>query len=334
MSSASYLEEIPRAEPGLLIDNKIIIFDSLDFLTTHTFSFDLSKDWDTSTPEFIKIDNSGSAPMFYLTAFSAQKKDNHSVIYAFGGGIPNNGNRSDLIVTDDFYKIDVSTSPFSFLRVDSSLQARSSLSSVIDDKGKLYIWGGNTQYIDKTMYIFDTFGSTWNQILPSSGYVPDQRKRYSSTFNDGKIYYIGGTYLNHEVADIRQILIYDTSNKNSPWSLKTATNETKISNRLDHAAVLAPDNRSIIIFSGITTLNYSLDYRLSDYLITLNLETFELSELKTLNQPSFYDIPFRSTAIIYNNFMIVAFGLYGTKSPTRKLVKLLDLSQKDYIWVD
>ncbi|CAG8655431.1 10481_t:CDS:2 [Ambispora gerdemannii] len=142
------------------------------------------------------------------------------------------------------------------------------------------------------MHIFDTFGSTWNQILPFSSYVPDQRKVCSSTFKDGKIYYVGGVYQTDKVIDIREILIYDTSNENSPWSLKIATNITNISNRFFHSAVL--DN--IIIFGGTKEFsdsrNSSLDYTLNDYLISLNLETFELSELKTLNKPSIYDIPY------------------------------------------
>ncbi|CAG8490269.1 806_t:CDS:2 [Ambispora gerdemannii] len=317
--------EIYSADPGVLIDEKIIVFDSYDFTNaTITFYLDLSKNWTTSEPEFKEISNSDSAPKFYLTAFSAQKKDDHSLIYAFGGKIPNKGNISDLIATDGFYKIDVSTTPFSFSPLGSPLEARCCMSSVIDNKGKLYIWGGLTNRIDKTMYIFDTFGSRWKQILPSSGYVPDQRKVYSSTFLDGKIYYVGGAYRTDKVVDIREILIYDTSNEVSPWSLKTATNKTKISNRFAHSAVLE--------FPSLR--NSSLDYNLYDYLITLNFETFGLSELNTLNEPSIADIPYYSTAIVYNNYMIVAFGAYGTKNPTRELVKLLDLSQKNYIWVD
>ncbi|CAG8530636.1 10261_t:CDS:2 [Ambispora gerdemannii] len=332
-------DEISGAETGILIDNKVIIFDSYDFRNATTaFSLDLSKNWTTFTPGFTAIDNLVSAPTFYFTAFSAQKKDNHSVIYAFGGRIPINGNFSNFNYTNKFYKIDVNPSSFSFSPLDSPLQARSSVQSVIDDQGKLYIWGGYT-YIseDKAMYIFDTFDSTWNQILPS-GYVPDQRKLYTSTFKDGKIYYIGGAYRTSEVADIRQILIYDTLKNASPWSSMMATNKTEISNRIFHSAVLAPDNISIIIFGGMkefyNSRNSSLDYTLYDYLITLNLEQFEFSELKTLNKLSIDDIPARHAAIIYNNFMIVAFGIYETTNPTRKLVKLLDLSQKEYNWVD
>ncbi|CAG8614534.1 12031_t:CDS:2 [Ambispora gerdemannii] len=306
MSSAYSLEKLVSAEPGVLIDNKIIIFDSYDFPNATTaFSLDLSKDWTTFTPEFTEIGNLVSAPLFFLTAFSAQKKDSHSVIYAFGGRIPINGNFSDYTYTKDFYEIDVNTSSFSFSPLNSLPQARSSMSSVSDDKGKLYIWGGYTHYIDKTMYIFDTFDSTWKQI-------PDQRQAYSSTFNDGKIYYIGGAYRNDKVVDIREILIYDTLNNTFPWSSKMATNKTTISNRIFHSAVLAPDNRSIIIFGGRKNFAYStsrsIDVNLYDYLITLNLETFELSELKTLSKPSIYDIPTCHTAIIYNNFMIVALG--------------------------
>ncbi|CAG8559415.1 13315_t:CDS:2 [Ambispora gerdemannii] len=321
-------EEIKNAGAGVLIDNKIIIFDSIDFTNTHAFSLDLSKDWTTTTPEFT-IYNLVSAPTFITTAFSAQIKGDHAVIYAFGGNIPKNGNFSDLIYTNDFYKIDVNTSPFSFLRVDSGdIAPKARASSVIDEKGKLYIWGGITaldEYttVDKYMYIFDTFDSTWRKILPS--YVPAQRSQYTSTLKDGKIYYIGGFYSDHidyAKADIRQILIYDTLNDTSPWSLKTATNKTNISDRFGHSAVLAPDNRSIIIFGGLKvfsdTRTGSPDEDIKDYLITLDLETFELSELKTQNKLNIDDIPGGHTGVIYNNFLIVTFGAYPTKSVTRK----------------
>ncbi|CAG8632778.1 1463_t:CDS:2, partial [Ambispora gerdemannii] len=243
----------------------------------------------------IRIYNSDSAPRFDLTTFSTQKKDNHSVVYAFCGKIPNNRKFSDLIDTNDFYKIDVSTLPFSFLRVDSPPQAQCCMSSVIDNKGKLHIWGGRTNTLDRSMYIFDTFGSTWNQILPS-GYVPDQRKAYSATFKDDKFIILEASI------KLMKLLIFDN-------------------NRFAHSAVIAPDNRSIIIFGGITTFNTSIEYTLYDYLISLNLETFEFSELKTLNKHSIDDIPIRHTAIMYNKFMIA-------------YIKLLNLSQKDYVWVD
>ncbi|CAG8537542.1 8671_t:CDS:2, partial [Ambispora gerdemannii] len=213
-------------EPGIFIDNKIILFDSLDFgiNKTKTFSLDLSVNWTTLAPAFTKIGKPLKVLTFRRTAFSALKKNNRSLIYAFGGAIPVNESDWNLgIIVNDFYQIDVeSFSISSVISEGITPSERCDLSSIFDDKGKLYIWGGYTRgaISDQAMHIFDTFDSTWNRILPS--HVPIQRAFYSVTFRDGKIYYIGGTFANtDECVDIHEILIYDTLNTNdNPWTIR------------------------------------------------------------------------------------------------------------------
>ncbi|CAG8667480.1 9362_t:CDS:2, partial [Ambispora gerdemannii] len=168
--------------------------------------------------------------------------------------------------------------------------ARVNIDSIFDDKGKLYIWGGNSRGVtDQAMYIFDTFDSTWSRILPS--YVPEQRMAYSVTFKDGKIYFIGSTFSNiqdQKCVDIREIWIYDTLNtNNNPWTKKNAINTTYISNRYAHAAALAPSNQSIILYGGIISNASGIP---PDYLITLDLQTFELSKLVTKHEPNIEDV--------------------------------------------
>ncbi|CAG8553159.1 3346_t:CDS:2, partial [Ambispora gerdemannii] len=214
---------------GTFIDNKIIFFDSYDFgiNNTHAFSLDLSVNWTTSTPAFTRIDNLFNAPTFNRASFSALKKNNRSLIYAFGGLIP--FNRSDWslgIPVDELYEIDVTSYSISISPVISrgiSPGARYFASSIFDDKGKLYIWGGHTPAAtDQAMYIFDTHDSMWSRISPS--FVPVPRALCSATFKDDKFYFIGGVFANagRECVDIHEILIYDTLNTNNPWTIKVS----------------------------------------------------------------------------------------------------------------
>ncbi|CAG8607951.1 324_t:CDS:2, partial [Ambispora leptoticha] len=92
-----------------------------------------------------------------------------------------------------------------------------------------------------------------------------------------------------------------------------ATNNTNISNRYAHSAACS----SIILYGGSISNHSGVPL---DYLITLDLQTFEFSELATKNRPSIDDV---STC---QNFK--------TKNPNRNVIKVLDLSQKDYTWVD
>ncbi|CAG8587302.1 623_t:CDS:2 [Ambispora gerdemannii] len=64
--------------------------------------------------------------------------------------------------------------------------------------------------INKKIIIFDSYDlpyvTTAFSLDLSKNWttVPDQRNAYSSTFKDGKIYYIGDAYRTDEVADIRE----------------------------------------------------------------------------------------------------------------------------------
>ncbi|CAG8521708.1 10889_t:CDS:2, partial [Ambispora gerdemannii] len=109
-------------EPGIFIDQKIILFDSKDFgiNKTNAFSLDLSVSWTTSEPAFDKIGGPLNELTFRRTTFSALKKNNRSLIYAFGGLIPSsesNWNRGTYV--DDFYQIDVTSYPISISSVIS-----------------------------------------------------------------------------------------------------------------------------------------------------------------------------------------------------------------------
>ncbi len=104
---------------------------------------------------------------------------------------------------------------------------RRQANNVIDDTGKMYIFGGaidknlgspTTTYFND-MVILDTVESSWSIITPANS--PTRRHSYTATLlSNGVIVYIGGyefNQINREV-DIKQINLYDT--KSQTWSMK------------------------------------------------------------------------------------------------------------------
>ncbi|CAG8519080.1 12867_t:CDS:2 [Ambispora gerdemannii] len=131
---------------------------------------DLSVNWTI-------IDNLFNAPTFNYATFSALKKNNRSLIYVFGGLIPTNEsdwNKGTYV--NSFYQIDVTSYTISISSVTSggALPARHiSVSSFLMTKEN-FTSGLKTvnETTDQTMYIYDTFDSTWDRA-PS--YFPTQR---------------------------------------------------------------------------------------------------------------------------------------------------------------
>ncbi|CAG8433675.1 11259_t:CDS:2, partial [Ambispora gerdemannii] len=290
---------LTASERGTLVDNKIIFFDSADFQLTHAFSLDLSVSWNISAPAFTNLEDL-RAPTFRYTAFSAFKRDSRTLIYAFGGLNPSKDDDwSQGTFIDDFYEIDITSHPILISKLPITSEgtpgARCFFTSVFDDKGKLYIWGGETRATtDKAMYIFDTSKSKWSRVFPSS--APEQRSGYSVTFKDNKLYFIGGIFANkpdQKCVDIREILIYDTLDTNNPWTTQSATNNTYISDRYVHSAILAPDKQAIILYGGSLS-GYSGVPR--DYLLALDLQTFKFSVPVTQNEPKIDDVSDHPTA--------------------------------------
>jgi len=101
------------------------------------------------------------------------------------------------------------------------------INSVMDDTGKMYIFGGNsntTLLVFNDMVILDTVESTWSIIILANS--PNKRVGYTATLlSNGVIAYIGGwEYIENVRQDvnIKQINLYDT--KSSTWSMKVCMN--------------------------------------------------------------------------------------------------------------
>ncbi|CAG8624249.1 11679_t:CDS:10, partial [Ambispora gerdemannii] len=318
-----------------LINQKIYYLGgSQDPIIDQFFYLDLSANFTTSSPSYTNIDTLANFPPIQYAADCAIDSE----IILFGGRRPDSGTYQD---SDTLYMINISNANASATWSSASTNlagnpsARTNTRTVIDGKGKLYIWGGMvdlTGLYDKTMYIYDTTTSSWARVTPPN--APEPRFSYSATLlPDGRIIFIGGnvTSSNNSVsaADINQVLIYDTNvTQASPWKISNAKNDTMIPNRRGHAAVLASDGYSIIIYGGIG--KPSIDTTTA--LFVLDTRTFIWKQINGINQPT--RIPAYATATLFQKYMIVAFGDYNVAGQGSSDLTILSIDNDTYTWVN
>ncbi|CAG8811406.1 28432_t:CDS:2, partial [Gigaspora margarita] len=137
---------------------------------------------------------------------------------------------------------------------------RRSTSTVINQKGIIYIFGGRSQvdtgspificYND--LYTFDTVLLSWNQINAVD--APSPRSHAAPVLlPNGKILYIGGVSQTQPGADadlinMNEIPVFDTNS--STWSYKYANQSILVQPRIAHTATLMPNSNKIIIIGG------------------------------------------------------------------------------------
>ncbi|CAG8583122.1 41946_t:CDS:2 [Gigaspora margarita] len=184
---------------------------------------------------------------------------------------------------------------------------RRSTSTVIDQNGKIYMFGGRAQ-IDtgsltficfNDLYTYDTSISKWNKINAEKAPLP-QSHSTATLLPNGKILYIGGVYQNSPGEVALQI---DMNN--------IATLSIPIQARVGHTATLTPDNNKIIIIGGTTS--YVLG-QTTAYPVFVSLDiTTEPYTYSELNVSGVQPPPLAyHTVTPYQNYMIVAFGNYIT----------------------
>ncbi|CAG8785119.1 10185_t:CDS:2, partial [Dentiscutata erythropus] len=195
---------------------------------------------------------------------------------------------------------------------------RRSTSTVIDQKGILYIFGGRVQ-VDtgspificfNDLYTFDTVLLSWNTINATN--VPSPRSHAVPVLlPNGKILYIGGVSqtepgVDADLIDMNEIPVFDTIS--STWSYKYANQPLHVQPRLAHTATLAPENNTIIIIGGNSNYNLNLTTPFPVFvLLNITKEPYEYSELITsgVNPPPLAV----HTANLYQNYLIVAFDI-------------------------
>ncbi|CAG8694782.1 14434_t:CDS:2, partial [Gigaspora margarita] len=155
---------------------------------------------------------------------------------------------------------------------------RRSTSTVINQKGIIYIFGGRSQVdtgspifiCSNELYTFDTVLLSWNQINAAN--VPSPRSHAAPVMlPNGKILYIGGVSQTQPGADADLIDMNEYTSRS-----------ILVQPRLAHTATLMPNNNEIIIIGGNSNYHLGLTTA-SPIFLSLNIakEPYEYSELIT-----------------------------------------------------
>ncbi|GES73686.1 hypothetical protein GLOIN_2v1876170 [Rhizophagus clarus] len=335
---------------GRLTHSSVFVGNNLYFLggqygngsiSNEVFYLNLSQSFDVANPPWVDLTSTASIPFGSYFATVASNNVNNSLdIYLFGGVMIDIITQRDSF-TSFVYKFNVNTSRWNVPSINGvTPKRRRKINGVIDDSGKIYIYGGvadllvgssTSQFFDD-LIIFNTIDSLWS--ISSSSII---RASYSATLlTNGIIVYIGGHEDLDQIVDISKIVLYDT--KSSTWTIKTAKLPNQmIDNRSAHTAVLAPNNK-IIVFGGSKIANEIFSAKVSPDIIVLNTETepFEWTTPTITSSIGTFPSLKGHTANLVGNYMIVAFGNItqpnAEPSETNSNIYLMDI--RNFTWVN
>nr|CAG8481668.1 2017_t:CDS:10 [Entrophospora candida] len=313
------------AHASALIDNKLYVMCGVfnTALSKNFFYLDLSKSFTDKLPPLVDVISNFPVKGAWLTASAGGH--NNTTIFLFGGILQDAIDNNDLI-----FAFPSPDGPWQRLPISGTppIGPRAGVKSVIDENGKMYLFGGDNGggvTTNNNMYILDTINLMW-----SNGGDADPAFRRTHApgvlLKSGEILYIGGYTDKFTTVDINTVLVYNT--KSSKWSATTAVGDV-IQTRFYHTAVLAPDGK-IIIYGGANTENGTM----SEPAMVL---------LDTNNSPYSWSIPnipsnpppppplMQHTANLVGNYMIVAFGSLSLFTQSSSEIYLFDTHT--YTWV-
>ncbi|CAB4393083.1 unnamed protein product [Rhizophagus irregularis] len=217
---------------------------------------------------------------------------------------------------DSVYTFDPQTNLWNIPKIIGDTYHRShSLTGIIDNKGKMYLWGGLDIYmnVNNDMLILDTVNLVWSK----GSFAPTTIiSNAAILLPDNKIIYMNLDVLSDNKL---QVYIYDTIDDN--WNIKE-TSGTIPSGRNGFTAVLGLDGQRVIIYGG------SRDSSLYE----LNLINYEWHIPKTSGKT-----PASRTfhkANVIRKYMVISFG-DGYNRSIENDILLLDISNvTEYIWTN
>ncbi|KAF0538908.1 galactose oxidase [Gigaspora margarita] len=233
--------------------------------------------------------------------------------------------------TSSVYKFNSKTSQWTTPTINnfnSSFATRNEIQAVIDNNGKIFIFGGfnynsSTTLRYNDMNILDITNMTWSTPIQSQSvlaYVD-----YTATLlPNGLIVYIGGRS-NVNLTDMAQIQIFDT--KSYTWSAKSASGST-IASRIGHSAVLTQDGNIIIYGGSLLDSSGNVATVFSDIaVLNTNSWVWFVPSVSGTSAPPLTD----HSAALYKNYMILAFGSTSASNLYTNNIYILDI--QNYTWV-
>ncbi|CAI2185088.1 4878_t:CDS:2, partial [Funneliformis geosporum] len=245
----SFTPEGRLSHYSVLVGNKLYFFggyvDNAKSCTNQVFYLDLSQSFNLAVPPWVSLTQNAGIP-FKSCWGTALLNDKEQSIYLFGGIMINDLNQDDFI--SNVHSFNLNSLSWSVPNIEGTPpERRTNIHGVIDNTGKIYIFGGSSlgsqtiiRYND--MVILNTAELSW-VINPAS--KPAQNSYTATLLTNGVIVYIGGIGSLEGIAtivDIKNINLFDT--KSLTWSVKIATASNIIQNRYLHTAVLVVTNNS------------------------------------------------------------------------------------------
>ncbi|KAF0549481.1 galactose oxidase [Gigaspora margarita] len=277
-------------------------------VSNEVWYLDLSSSFNISTPPW---HSDVVMPVGYNFGTSCLSPIDNSTVFLIGGRtwIVNTHNFS---YTSSVYKFDSKVSQWTTPTINnfnSSFETRQEMQSVIDNNGKIFVFGranynSSTTFCYNDMNILDITIMTWSTPTQSQSVLT--YLDYTATLlPNGLIVYIGGrsgSSTSTSPNNMSQIQVFDT--KSYTWSIKPASGST-IASRECHSAVLTQDENIIIYGGSLYDSSGSIAYALSDIaVLNTNSWAWSVPSVSGTGAPPLT----QHSAVLYKNYMILAFG--------------------------
>ncbi|KAF0511298.1 galactose oxidase [Gigaspora margarita] len=330
------IPDLRYKQASALAGTKLYFFGG--WFTTTTASpevwyLDLSNSLNTTTLTWY---NDATMPLGYIYGSACVSPIDNTTVYLIGGRMFNL-NVQHFYYASEFSIFNSNASQsrakWQYLNVNGNTNLfykRDGMQAVFNNE-KIFIYGGSNFSVDHPsldqlfgdMNVLDTTTMLW---LPLESSVYSSAAYTATLLPNGQIIYIGGlTNVSSGYAKMSEVQIFDTIFLN--WFNKCVSGDS-IGARLGHSAVLSHD-KSIIIYGGSYGINNTQVF--PDTAI-LNIKTWRWStpNISQVNAPP--PLTFHS-ATIYNNYMIIAFGLITNVENQTFSNKIYILDTQNYTWV-
>ncbi|CAG8514386.1 1360_t:CDS:2 [Funneliformis caledonium] len=303
-----------------LIDGNLYILGGRDELFTRRigkefFYLDVTVPFNTQNILWHDLTSINTVPA-HMAAASVKGGVHNNTLFLYVG-IPYDNTEAMALI----YAFDTRSYSWGIPKMsDVTIGRKDNLKGIVDDNGKMYLFGGHTSVDDyrNDMIIFDTLNLDWK--IGSSINAPSPRAVFGSTLiSDHLIIYIGG--IDNLALSLNEVYIYDTINDN--WSTKGQYLPTEIPFLL---FLVGLDGQRVIIFGGAKEYE---NLQSQNALYVLNLINYEWYIPKISGKiPS----PRRwHEANVIGKYMVVSFG----RGYEDNDILLLDISNnEEYIWTD